>query len=221
MTITEFVEKKHIKAAVFDMDGTLTDSMTRWAEIYAVLSEYLGGRLPDEFLMRYNHLSMRRRVEELAKETAGFDADTLYKKWLAATVKFYENVFRIKPYMLETLKGLNALGVRCAVATASDCACAEAFINSNNLGAYICGVTSLDEVARPKSFPDIYLKAAEKLRVKPFECIVFEDALTAVKSAKSGGFYVCGVQDDCSIKDEAEIKRLSDTVLGFEKQRRV
>lgn len=53
-------------------------------------------------------------------------------------------------------------------------------------------------MTRPKSFPDIYLKAAEKLGVTHSECIVFEDALTAIKAAKAGDFKVSGVQDDFS-----------------------
>ena len=117
--------------------------------------------------------------------------------------------------MLEAIKALKVCGVKCLIATASDKACAEAFIRSNNLEEYFDGVVGLDEVSRPKNFPDIYLKAAEKLGVQPSECIVFEDALTAIRSAKSGGFKVCGVQDDCSVNDSEEIKTVSDFILGF------
>ena len=216
MDIIEFVKQKKVKGAIFDMDGTLTDSMAGWKDIYAALSVHLGVRLPDEFLMKYNHVSMRQCTEIVVNDLAPeADAKNIYEKWLSDAVKYYENKFKVKPYMLETVKALNALGIKCCIATASEKACAKAFVRSNNLEEYICGITSLDEVTRPKSFPDIYLKAAEKLGFEPNGCVVFEDALTAVKSAKSGGFWVCGVQDDCSAKDEAEIKSLSDIVLGF------
>lgn len=218
MQTIDFVKSNGIRGAIFDMDGTLTDSMSGWVDIYAVLSRQLGVELPKEFLMKYNHFSMRNCAEVIVRElSAEADAQAVYERWLAEAVKFYENVFRIKPYMLETLKALNALGVKCAIATASDRACAEAFIESNRLQDDIVGCTSLDEVSRPKSFPDIYLKAAEKLGLKPAQCIVFEDALIALRSAKNGGFYVCGVQDGASAKDEAEIKKLSDITLGFER----
>lgn len=216
MDITEFVKARNIKGAVFDMDGTLTDSMKRWSEIYAVLSEHIKTEFPQGFMMKVNHIPMRGRVKAIKDEfLLDFDENKVYNFWVGKAAGYYEKVFKIKPYMLETLKELNACGVKCAIATASDRACAEAFIRSNDLGGYIGGVTSLDEVSRPKSFPDIYIKAASKLGVQPSECIVFEDALTAVKAARAGGFKVCGVQDDCSAKDSEEIKAVSDFVMGF------
>lgn len=216
MDITEFIKARGIKGAVFDMDGTLTDSMKRWSEIYADLSEYIKTEFPQGFIMKVNHIPMRGRVNAIKDEfMLNFDENEVYNFWVGKAVWYYEKVFKIKPYMLETLKELNACGVNCAIATASDKSCAEAFISSNNLGGFIGSVTSLDEVSRPKSFPDIYIKAARKLGVQPSECIVFEDALTAVKAARAGGFKVCGVQDDCSVKDSDEIKAVSDFVLGF------
>lgn len=217
MNICEFIKTSVIKGAIFDMDGTLTDSMKRWSEIYSVLSDYLKTELPQGFMMQVNHIPMRGRVKEIVAEfSPDFDEDEVYSFWVERAAEYYEKVFKIKPYMLETLEELKASGVKCAIATASDRRLAEAFIKSNGLEKYISSVTALDEVSRPKSFPDIYLKAAEKLGVKPSECIVFEDALTAIKAAKVGGFKVCGVRDDCSERDEEQIKSISDLILGFE-----
>lgn len=216
MELEEFLKANKIKGAIFDMDGTLTDSMVRWSEIYAVLSGYLDIEFPREFMMKVNHIPMRERVKEIKDEfSLDFDVDGVYTYWLDKTKKYYENVFKIKPYMLETLKVLSSYGVKCGIATASDSRLAEAFIESNGLEKYMSSVTGLGEVTRPKSFPDVYLKAAEKLGVQPYECIVFEDALTAVKAAKKGGFYVCGVQDNCSANDEENIKSISDFTMGF------
>lgn len=216
MSITEFIKANKIKGAIFDMDGTLTDSMGGWGEIYDVLFGHLGVKMTDGFIMRVNHMSMRNRVKEIVKEfSLGSDENEVYSFWIGKAAEFYEKVFKIKPYMLQTLEELSALSVKMAVATASDRRLAEVFIKSNNLSLYFDSVTGLDEVSRPKSFPDIYLKAAEKLGIKPCRCVVFEDALTAVKSAKNGGFYVCAVQDDCSAKDKEEIIGISDFKLGF------
>lgn len=216
MDISEFAKVNKIRGAIFDMDGTLTNSMGRWNEIYAEIERYLKIELPQNFMMKVNHIPMRGRVKEIIKEfSLDADEDGVYAYWVNKAAAYYANVFKIKPYMLETLKKLNALGIKAAIATASDVLCAKAFIKSNNLSQYICSVTGLDEVERSKSFPDIYIKAAGKLCVEPCGCMVFEDALTAIKAAKSGGFKVCGVQDDCSKKDEPEIKNLCDITLGF------
>lgn len=216
MGFTKFITINKIRGAVFDMDGTLTDSMGGWNEIYAELTKYLKIELPQGFMMKVNHIPMRERVKVIIKEfRLNADENEVYAYWVERAAGYYESVFKIKPYMLETLQMLKSLNIKTAIATASDRLCAEAFIKSNRLAEYIGSVTGLDEVNRPKSFPDIYLKAAQKLGVQPYECIVFEDALTAIKAAKSGNFKVCGVQDDCSKYDEQEIRNYSDFILGF------
>ncbi len=217
MGFTEFITTNRIRGAVFDMDGTLTDSMGGWNEIYAELTKYLKIELPQGFMMKVNHIPMRERVKVIINEFhLPAEENEVYAYWVERATGYYKSVFTIKPYMLETLQTLKSLNIKMAIATASDRRCAEAFIKSNRLAEYIGSVTGLDEVSRPKSFPDIYLKAAQKLGVQPYECIVFEDALTAIKGAKSGNFKVCGVQDDCSKDDEQEIRNYSDFILGFE-----
>lgn len=216
MELKQYIKSNKIKGVIFDMDGTLTDSMGKWKEIYSKLAEHLHITLSEDFLMKYNHVSMKGIVHALINEfSLQIDENSLYEFWTKQVVKYYENIFKIKPYMLEVLKELKMLGIEMAIATASDRRCAEAFIKSNNLTEYIHSVTGLEEVNRPKCFPDIYWTAARKINVTPSECIVFEDALVAIKSAKSGGFKICGVQDDASSFDEEEIKSLSDFILGF------
>lgn len=216
MGLSEFIKTNNIKGAIFDMDGTLTDSMGRWSEIYAMLIDYLKIELPQGFTMKVNHIPMRKRVGEILKLLSlDFCEEEVYSFWIEKTVEYYNKDFKTKPYMLEALKTLKEQNVVMAIATASDIRCAEAFIKSNNLTEYINIITGLEEVSRPKSFPDIYLKAAERLGVDPSECMVFEDALTAIEAAKVGGFLVCGVQDDSSGCDEEQIKKISNFIMGF------
>lgn len=216
MGLSDFIKTNKIKGAIFDMDGTLTDSMGRWGEIYAELAGYLKTELPQGFIMKVNYIPMRKRVREILNELSlDFCEEQVYSFWIGKTVEYYNKDFKTKPYMLEALKTLKEQKIVMAIATASDIRCAEAFIKSNNLTEYISIITGLEEVCRPKSFPDIYLKAAERLGVCPSECIVFEDALTAIKAAKAGGFKVCGVQDDSSKCDEEQIKKISNLIMGF------
>lgn len=216
MGLSEFIKTNNIKGAIFDMDGTLTDSMGRWSEIYAMLIDYLKIELPQGFTMKVNHIPMRKRVGEILKLLSlDFCEEEVYSFWIEKTVEYYNKDFKTKPYMLEALKTLKEQNVVMAIATASDIRCAEAFIKSNNLTEYISIITGLEEVSRPKNYPDIYLKAAKRLSVDPSECIVFEDALTAIKAAKVGGFLVCDVQDDSSGCDEEQIKKISNFIMGF------
>lgn len=216
--ITErFLNELGIKAAVFDMDGTLTDSMSAWTGLYEILFDRLGLKTPSDFLMKVNHLPMQRRMDVIVElYSVDIDPVAVYEWWYEQIYDYYLNVFKVKPYTLDALNALKKAGVRMAVATASDKRLVDAFVRGNSLDGYFAAATDLTEVSRPKSSPDIYLKSARKLGVTPDECLVFEDTLIPIKAAKSGGFRVCGVRDDCSASDADEIIRLSDMTLGFD-----
>lgn len=215
--VKAFVARNDIRGAIFDMDGTLTDSMGYWRNIYAELERLLAITLPPDFLMSVNHIPMRARLDRIVEQ---FDLDVdkaaVYAEWLDFATGCYRSALKIKPYMADVLAELFEQGVKCGVATASDTACARAFIASNRLDGYFCSVTGLDEVTHPKSFPDIYLAAAKKLGEDPRRCLVFEDALVAVRAAKRGGFMVCGVFDTSSATDGAQIRSLAHITLGFD-----
>lgn len=216
MLTADFIAERNIKGAIFDMDGTLTDSMERWREIYAELEKILGVKLPETFLMRVNHLAMSARHKLIIDELSlAAEPDKVYAKWLEKALGFYRREFKTRPYMPQILDILQKCGVRCCIATASDKRCAEAFIESNNLQKYFSFAVGLDEVKRPKNYPDIYIEAARRLGVENTRCLVFEDSLTALKSARAGGFKVCAVQDNSSARDREEIIKISDITCGY------
>lgn len=216
MQLSEFLKEGKIRGAVLDMDGTLADSMPLWNGFYGLLAERLKIRIPPEFLMRANSLPMQKRMPLIFREfSLQGDADAVYEEWSARVVESYRSRVNLKPFMLQALQTLRAAGVKIAAATASDKRCAFAFFERYGISDFFSAVVDVSEVRRDKSFPDIYLKAAQILGVQPSECLVFEDTLTTVKSAKSGGFSVCAVQDAFSASDESEIRRLCDFELGF------
>ena len=160
MGLSEFIKTNKIKGAIFDMDGTLTDSMGRWGEIYAELAGYLKTELPQGFIMKVNHIPMRKRVREILNVLSlDFCEEEIYSFWVGKTVEYYNKDFKTKPYVLEALKTLKEQNVVMAIATASDIRCAEACIKSNNLTEYISIIIVLEKVRRQKSIPQIYLKA--------------------------------------------------------------
>ncbi len=79
---------------------------------------------------------------------------------------------------------------------------------------YFDSITLTDEVSRGKDFPDVYLLAAEKLKVNPKECIVFEDILPAIKGAKAAGMTVVGVYDEHSKDTHEDMKILADRFIN-------
>ena len=96
MGLSEFIKVNKIKGAIFDMDGTLTDSMGRWSEIYAVLTDYLKTELPQGFIMKVNHIPMRKRVGEILKLLSlDFCEEDVYSSWIEKAVEYY-NKFKTK-----------------------------------------------------------------------------------------------------------------------------
>lgn len=82
---------------------------------------------------------------------------------------------------------------------------------------YFDAFTVTQEVRRGKGFPDVYQLAAEKLSLKPEQCVVYEDILKGVEGAKMDDFYVVGVEDIHSSYEKNEIMQLSDRyILSFE-----
>ncbi|MDE6402036.1 MAG: HAD hydrolase-like protein, partial [Clostridiales bacterium] len=134
------------------MDGTLTDSMSAWADLYGMLFDQIGIAMPSDFLMAVNHLPMQRRVDMLAdRYSLNIDVAEVYDAWFKEVYRYYLNVFKVKPYTLAALKTLKKAGICSAVATASDKRLVEAFVCGNSLDGYFDAITDLTEVSAPKS----------------------------------------------------------------------
>jgi len=105
------------------------------------------------------------------------------------------------------------LNIKIGLATSNSKALLETGLHANGIYHYFDSITLTDEVSRGKNFPDVYLLAAERLGVKPEECIVFEDILPAVKGAKAAGMKVVGVYDDFSKEQKEDIINHADRYI--------
>ena len=205
---------KDIKAAIFDMDGTLIDSMWVWKTVDI---EYLMKRNitpPDDLRENIEHLSFSETAKYFKERfNLNESIEAIMAEWNDIALKEYTNNVKLKPGAKEFLTLLKSNEIKIGLATSNCDMLLEVALKNNNIYDYFDCITTTNEVNRGKNFPDVYLLCAEKLEVAPAKCIVFEDILPAVIGAKAAGMKVIGVHDLYSENQKEDIMRLADLYI--------
>jgi HAD superfamily hydrolase (TIGR01509 family) len=204
----------NIKAAIFDLDGTLIDSMWVWGKIDEDYFKNRNMDLPENLKSQIEHLSFDETAAYFKRNFNIPDTiEEIKKEWTdCAYIEYLSNV-KLKPGVIEFLSLLKTLNIKIGLATSNSKALLEAGLKANDIYHYFDSITLTDEVSRGKNFPDVYLLAAERLGVKPEECIVFEDILPAIKGAKAAGMKVVGVYDEFSKEQREDIINHADRYI--------
>ncbi|AQM59427.1 HAD family phosphatase [Clostridium baratii] len=205
----------NIKAAIFDLDGTLINSMSLWDQIDI---DYLTSKnipVPDDLNDEISHLSFNQ-VAVYFKERFKLEdsLDDIKNTWNTMAYNHYSSDITLKDGVVEFLDFLKKSNIKIGLATSNSTELLEASLKFNKIYDYFDAITITDEVSIGKHEPDVYLLAAKKLNVKPEECIVFEDILPAVKGAKKAGMKVIAVEDECSVLDKDDIIKNSDGFIN-------
>lgn len=206
-----------IKGAIFDLDGTLLDSMWVWEQVDV---EFLGSRgfdVPEDYPNAIAAMGFRETADyTIERFQLNERAEDVIQEWNDMAEKMYHERVTIKPYVRETLEAFRKKGIRLGVATASYASLFEECLRRNGVYDYFDAFTETKEVERGKGFPDIYIKAAEKIGCVPEECVVFEDIHPAILAAREGGFYTVAVYDEKSSDVWESMRRDSHLAIhGF------
>ena len=205
-----------IKGAIFDLDGTLLDSMFIWDTIG---EEYLRslGKEPHEDI---KETFMTLTLEEAAVYYREHYGVTLSVKEIvdgvnAMVEQTYRTKVTLKPGIAEYLAWLKENGVRMCVATVTDRYLVEETLERLGVRHYFSEIFTCAEVGFGKDKPIIYQKALEHLETEKRDTYVFEDMLFALNTAKTDGFPTVGIYDRHEAHQD-ELKELSDYyVLDF------
>lgn len=206
---------RNIQAVIFDLDGTLIDSMVVWNEIDIEYLGTLGLGVPTELKNEISHLSFFETANYFINR---FNIDTtsedLMQLWNEMAFHKYSTSIKLKHGAKEFLEYLKSTGIKAAIATSNNKLLVETVLTNNSVIDYFENITTTDEVGKGKGSPDVYIRCAEKMKIHTSNCLVFEDILSAVKTAKSAGMKVVGVYDEYSDGDAEEIKMYSDYFIS-------
>ena len=206
-----------IRAAIFDLDGTLLDSLHVWEKVDA---DFLSGRgiaIPPDYVDAVGSMGFRDAAEYTITRFGLTDTpEDLMHEWNEMAVYEYGHSIRLKPHAEAYLRNLRQKGIKLAVATGLPrvlYAPALENIGITSLFDTVCGV---EDAGRSKPHPAVFLLATSRLGVKPGECAIFEDDLAALAGAKRVGMRTYGVYDAASTSDWEAMQRIADgVVLSF------
>ena len=198
--------------AIFDMDGTLVDSMVYWKNL---ASEYLRHKgvteVSAEVLDKIKPMTMTESaalfIQEFQLEGS---PEQIAEEMNAMMDQHYHTDIPLKVGVYEYLDQLHRSGTVMCVASATAEPLMEACLRRLGVADYFQFLLSCETVGAGKSRPDVYFAAAKRLGAEPEEIAVYEDALYAARTAKEAGFYVVGIYDDSASGHWDELKELAD-----------
>lgn len=189
-----------IKAAIFDMDGTLVDSLVLWDVMWSAFGEkYLNDKKfwPSEEIDKKVRIIILKDAMELIHSVYNFgdSGEELHEFAKEIIRDFYANKLELKDGVKEFLEYCKADGVKMCVASATAPDLISVAIDHCQISEYFSKVFSCGDLGKGKDHPDIFLQAAKFLGEEFNDIWVFDDSFTAIKTASKLGMKTVGIYD--------------------------
>lgn len=196
-----------IEAVIFDLDGSLVDSMWMWR---AIDIEYLGRfgiPLPEDLQSKIEGMSFNETAIYFKENFHIPDSlERIKDDWNKMAWDKYANEVPLKPGIPEFLEACRTNGIKLGIATSNSRELVENIALVHGLKDYFSCIMTGCDVGKGKPAPDIYLAVAKELGVNTDRCLVFEDIIPGIQAGLSAGMRVCAVEDAYSVP-QREAKR--------------
>ena len=205
--------------AIFDMDGTLVDSMVYWKHLAAEFLESKGiPEVSPAVLERIKPMTMTESAALFIQEFwLSGTPESVAAEMNAMMDQHYRRDIPLKPGVSAYLEALQRKGVSMCVASATAEELMDACLTRLGVAHYFSFLLSCETVGAGKNQPDVYWEAAKRLNAQPENIAVYEDALYAANTSKQAGFHTVAVRDDSNQSHWETLTALADeTILDWQ-----
>lgn len=195
-----------IKGAIFDIDGTLLDSMPIWTDVGARYLHSIGVTPKEGLGNILFSMTMEEGAAYLRRTYHLSQTEAEIQKGIVDIISnFYRYEVPLKTGMRELLEHLSGQSIPMTLATTGERELAEAALTRLGVWQYFSAMFTANELHTSKKVPLIYHIAADFMGTAPHETMVYEDVIHALTTAKNAGFQTTAVEDAASRKDRAAI----------------
>ena len=203
-----------IKGAIFDLDGTILDSMHVWDDLADKYLLSIGiippSYIKDIFETMTTSMSAKWIIDNLHVNKS---VDEILDGYNSLLMRFYKEEVKLKKEFMECFGYLKERNIPMIIATSNERVNVISALRLHGLESEFKYIITCNELETDKTKPDIYLKAAGLLKESPEDILVFEDSYFCVKTAKEAGFKVCAVYDKSNEKYLDNTRIIADYYL--------
>lgn len=203
-----------IKGAIFDLDGTLLDSMPIWDTLGEDYLKSIGKEPKKDLKEKISVMSLKQAAEYFISEYGvNLNPTKIMEEFNDMLSNFYYKKAFVKEGAKEFLERLKKKNIKMCVVTATDKVLAQQSLKNNQMLEYFEYIFTCNEMGYGKDSEEIFNEAVKSLGTEKEHTIIFEDALYAIKTAKKTGMPVVAVFDESAENEKEEIKNLADLYI--------
>lgn len=209
---------KNVEAVIFDLDGTLVDSMWMWKSIDQEYLSTFDQVVPEGLEKLVEGMSFSETAAYFKEEFSIPDpVEKIKHDWNNMAKLKYMHEVPMKKGSIEFLQYLRKNEIKTGIATSNSIELVKIIMEAHDINQYFDSVHTSCEVEKGKPAPDIYQLVAKELEVLPERCLVFEDIISGIMAGKNAGMKVCAVYDEYSkAYDDKKIELSDYYIQGFD-----